>query len=383
MSVTLKSISDQVGLSSMTVSRVLRGIGNVKPATREKILKVATEAGYPSLQGVVFPPVIRKGSNNHQLRLLLPEPRNSQNISEIEQDVIDGLNSRLNSSGGKLIHSPIDSWDEVWPIANDERVHGIILRHYVPQSYLDKWKKRFHVVYGTSHDFQSGVDSVYANENRCASAILENLLRHGHTRIVFMGILDKKHPSAASEPAQSLSILPEEIANNIHSARYAVWSYFASLKTKAYDIRLQLETRDWKQHSLYETVARSLDKVLSLPNRPTAIVSTADLIAMEIFRQLKERGIRIPEDMSLSSYGGLAIARSHKPPLTSVELPFKQIGRCLPELVERRLAQPDALPVSLQLEPRLLPGGTVAAARPFRKTPAKARRVQNTKKTSA
>jgi len=362
MSATLKNISDQVGLSSMTVSRVLRGIGNVKPATREKILKVAAEVGYPSLQGVVFPPVIRKGSNNHQLRLLLPVPKKNPNLSELDDAVIGGLKSRLGSSGGKLLLLPIDSWEEIWPAANDERVHGIILRHHAPQAYLDKWKARFQIVYGTSHDFQPGVDSVYANENRSAAAILETLLRHGHSEIAFMGILDTSYPSPSSEPAHFASSLPEEIATNIHSARYAAWAYFSMLKTRRYDIRMHLETRDWRQLSFSETVSRSLDKVLAPSHTPTAIVSTADLISIEICRQLRERGIRVPADISLCSYGGLASAAQHRPPLTTIEIPFEQIGRCLPELVERRLAQPDALPVSLQLETRLLSGETVAKA---------------------
>ncbi|RME92380.1 MAG: LacI family transcriptional regulator, partial [Verrucomicrobia bacterium] len=42
----LKDIAERVGCSVMTVSRVMRNLGNVAPQTREKVLRVARELGY-------------------------------------------------------------------------------------------------------------------------------------------------------------------------------------------------------------------------------------------------------------------------------------------------------------------------------------------------
>ena len=73
--------------------------------------------------------------------------------------------------------------------------------------------------------------------------------------------------------------------------------------------------------------------------------------------------MRMPDDMSVISYGGSLITSNSQPEMASVVLPMAAIGRTIPELIRRRLADPNALPVSMQLETEFLDGKSLGASR--------------------
>jgi DNA-binding LacI/PurR family transcriptional regulator len=83
-----------------------------------------------------------------------------------------------------------------------------------------------------------------------------------------------------------------------------------------------------------------------------------------LINALEERGMSVPGEMSILTYGLWSEAEKANPPLTTIELPMRLIGRAIPELVQRRLANPDSAPVSMQLETRLREGGSVAMLKP-------------------
>ncbi len=60
---------------------------------------------------------------------------------------------------------------------------------------------------------------------------------------------------------------------------------------------------------------------------PTAIVAASDQIALGALHWLREQGIRVPEDVSVTGYDGILDAGYYWPPLTTVEVDFAQLGR--------------------------------------------------------
>lgn len=71
---------------------------------------------------------------------------------------------------------------------------------------------------------------------------------------------------------------------------------------------------------------KMVDGLLSMKEPPTAIFVTADRWALHVMDILKKRGIRIPEDLSVSSFDDYVGSRIHEPPLTTVRQPFYQLG---------------------------------------------------------
>ena len=61
--------------------------------------------------------------------------------------------------------------------------------------------------------------------------------------------------------------------------------------------------------------------LMDLPDPPTAIFLSNDMMALGAYDALKERGLRIPEDVSVVGYDDREIAQFMRPPLTTVVLP--------------------------------------------------------------
>lgn len=71
----------------------------------------------------------------------------------------------------------------------------------------------------------------------------------------------------------------------------------------------------------------ALNRVLNTPNPPTAICCGNDKMALRLYTMLRERGLRIPEDISVAGYDNYQIITEHlHPKLTSVDLPNSAIG---------------------------------------------------------
>lgn len=76
----------------------------------------------------------------------------------------------------------------------------------------------------------------------------------------------------------------------------------------------------------------------------TAIFAGADDIALGIWEHLRQRGIRVPEDVSLLGFGDMPDGRLMLPPLTTVRVPYIEVGRELARLAMEKAAKSDPLP---------------------------------------
>lgn len=77
-------------------------------------------------------------------------------------------------------------------------------------------------------------------------------------------------------------------------------------------------------------------QILGLIERPTAIFACNDLLAVGIFKGAQERGIRVPDDLSIVGFDNTILATSVDPPLTSVKQPIEEMGReAINSLIQR------------------------------------------------
>lgn len=356
---TLFEIAQQAGVSQMTVSRALRGIGQVKPETRQRIQEIAEKLGYSDSGRVVFSPAVRRGKSGHFLRILLPVFRSESMKSEFGIRVLEGMKDRMASFSGEIRLVDCNDLDDVIAAWGKERFHGIVLRQQLPLKWIERISKLGPVIYATAHDYQYGVDCVYTNEYRSAAKILDCLTSNGHRNIVWLGLLDRNNPGELPHKWFDESTAVDRRTSAIHGVRYAAWASLAICQLGENAQSLVLEEHDCLKETFAEAVKKALDKALSMKLKPTAIVVPSDVVGLEILRILKERGIKVPHEVSVVSYGATQAGRSHRPALTSIDFPVEAIGRTVLELVERRLANPNGPPVSMQFETQLFPGETV------------------------
>ena len=80
---------------------------------------------------------------------------------------------------------------------------------------------------------------------------------------------------------------------------------------------------------------RAARAFLELTDRPTAVIASNDMAALAFLSQVAERGIRVPEDLSIIGFDAVSIGETSNPPLTSVSQPIGELGRSALELAER------------------------------------------------
>ncbi len=89
----------------------------------------------------------------------------------------------------------------------------------------------------------------------------------------------------------------------------------------------------------------------------TAIFAAADDVALGVWEHLRQRSIRVPEDISLLGFGDMPDSRLTAPQLTTVRVPYIEIGRELARLAMQKAARPDPLP-EVVLPTELIKRGT-------------------------
>ena len=94
---------------------------------------------------------------------------------------------------------------------------------------------------------------------------------------------------------------------------------------------------------------------------PEAVIAANDLMAIGAIKALKEKGLRIPEDVGIAGFGNISLASLVTPRLTTVNIPGYRMGYEAVNLLEKCLEQPfDLLERKiLVLRTRLIKGASV------------------------
>ncbi|HAI10628.1 MAG TPA: hypothetical protein DCM28_02920 [Phycisphaerales bacterium] len=362
MPVTLQDIAAELNISAMTVSRALRGVSRVSPQMHQRVRDTAMRMGYQTSRGVLVP-LTARGTTGHSLKLLMPTVVHRLGVdggSWYLDQLTAVMRDRLELSNGVLIEQHFPDLKSLKREIKKGRFHGIVLLQPQPEAWIEELKKLTNVVYAVEFDHHRGVDCVYSNEHRSAVMVLEHLLDHGHKNIAWFGVLDRNASFHAIGQMPEKPTVADIQSVTVHGARHGAWANLAYCQWDGPSYPLILVQRDWQEKSLEDVVNEGLDRMLALPKIPTAVVCSCDPVAIMLAEILKQRGMSVPGDMSLVTYGGADEARRMTPALTSVQMPMQTLGKLIPELVERKLADPQAASVSVQIEATLWQGASVA-----------------------
>lgn len=111
----------------------------------------------------------------------------------------------------------------------------------------------------------------------------------------------------------------------------------------------------WDPESGYRAAVRLLDT-----ERVTAIFATNIVVATGVIGALQERGLRVPADLSVVALHDFPVARYLSPPITTVAMPLRELGRVAVEVMLARLAGAPPAEVVVAGEPELIVRGSTA-----------------------
>jgi LacI family transcriptional regulator len=309
--VTLKEIARAVGVSPATVSRVLNfdQTLSVGAAKRQAIIETAEAMNYAT-------PRARNRANQQGLSKIA-----LVHFLRPDQELIDpyyvglrlGIESRcqaLKIETVKVYHT------DLLPEASLlQGASGVIaIGRHDPNEVA--WLRRHSraIVFADFSPPADEFDSVEADLTVATRKLLQSLTQAGYRRIAFAGWVDVYNGVART--------LPEK-----RSRAYMQWMNEAGL----FDERICLTDRNTEECGY--TLTR---RILAERDRPDALVTGNDNMAVGAYRAIHEMGLRIPDDIAVASFNDISVAQFLNPPLTTVHLPAEEIGENAVELLLER-----------------------------------------------
>ncbi|OHB45118.1 MAG: hypothetical protein A2Y13_04465 [Planctomycetes bacterium GWC2_45_44] len=330
--VTILDIARKVGCARTTVVNVLNPQQRKRysPKTRENVLKVAEDIGYQSalMAKVIKKPLKHIGfvgsgivgidvpfmreilsgieqtadEENYYLMVSRPSKEISNDLNLLTQEEAQKTKKLLNLVSSKILDGLIiDKSRFVYSQMESlykAKVPCVFINGQVPTDSSVSSRPIYGQMYWVSIDHEHG--------GRVAT---KYLLRHGHRRIAILT------PNISQYP-------PNYGAHMLYDRAEG---YKAALKEEGIepDSSLFLECFLTDRTTILDAV----DKLLKLPQPPTALFAADDTIAVLAMNYLYRKGVRIPEDISVVGYGNLPAAFMAVPKLTTVNVPWAQMGK--------------------------------------------------------
>jgi DNA-binding LacI/PurR family transcriptional regulator len=330
---TFSDLARQLNVSTATVSRALSRPEIVAPATRKRVLEFVRRSGY-QMNGIARS---LRTQSTRTIGIIVSDIRNPF-FSAIVKAVEDV--ARTNGYSVLICNADEDGRNEevALQLLIERQVSGLI--HSSVGANLDLLrvlqKKSIPLV---DVDRQSGlndVDTVVLDNRLGAALATRHLLELGHKRVAM--ISGPKHLSNARKRLVGFR-------KTLRSAELVIPEDY-------------IEFGDFRERS----GQIAAERLLSLPTPPTAIfVANNEMMAGALFA-VRERGIKVPRDLSLIGFDDARWAEYSDPPLTVVSQPTEAMGQKAAELLLGRL-RGARLAKTVVFEPQLIVRRSTAAPR--------------------
>lgn len=303
MAVTIKDVAALAGVSTSTVSRVCNNNPAISRETQERVRKAMAELGYEGnsasepivpqpirMIGIVLPPSDRDAYENNFFLKVIRGISQVCNQRQTASTIITGKDDEeLLSSVKSLHHSGrIDGFILLYSRKSDR-----IIDYLCEQGIL-------YVIVGKPSEFAGETLCIDTDNLQAGREATDYLYSLGHRRIGYLG-----------------------------SKREFT---FAFDRQAGYQLSLMLHNLPLRQDYCIEmecvnSDSESLGALLTRDDRPTAFVVSEDMLALALERACQQRGLSIPEDISIIAFNDSLYGQPASPQLTYVDINSYQLGQ--------------------------------------------------------
>lgn len=310
---SLKDIAKACGVSAATVSKALNDHNDIGRETKEHIKKVAKEMGYsPNLSARAL-----KTNKTHGIGVLFVDDAMSGLKHDYFSSVLDSFKRTAEKSGYDItfINSCRNRPDRMTYLEHSRYrgFDGVVLAciDFKDPEVIELVQSDIPVV-TIDYIFNNRI-AVLSDNVAGMHDLLEYIYGMGHRRIAYI------HGVESAVTGKRLS------------------SFYSTAE------KLELEIPDeYIREAAYrdsDTAYKVTGELLDLKVPPTCIIYPDDFAAFGGINAIRQRGLRIPEDISVAGYDGISAARHLEPQLTTIGQDAEQIGcvaaRELIKLIER------------------------------------------------
>ncbi len=346
---TIRELAALCGVAMSTVSRAINGDPGVSAATRSRVIEMAKKYDYVANASARS----LKAHSTNVIALLI-----QGELSPIFLPMIRMFENQLEKTGFSLMLMFISDEDAeaggVARLVRDRKVSGVIfLGRYGDKAEGALSSQRLAemgipIVFCMTSDFsgsRSPHSSVSIDDRTASAAMTALVLGQGHRRLAYLG---------AGAPGDAEQVWALRVAG----FRDAVEEY--PEHTRARVLTSVVPQRLYTMENGYETMRVALDSGLNA----TAIVAICDTVAVGAMKALSERGLRVPDDVSVTGFDDIDYGRYSVPGLTTVSQPLEQIVSETARILLGIITHPSRAAETIRLPGPIVERGSVGAPSP-------------------
>jgi LacI family transcriptional regulator len=298
VTVTIYDVAREASVSMATVSRVVNNNPNVKPQTRKKVFEAIERLGYR-------PNAVARGLASKKtttVGVVIPDISNA-----IFAEVARGIEDIANMYHYNIILCNADKKkDKEIRVINtllEKQVDGLLfMGGAVTEDHIQAFRtSSVPIVLCATTDEGDNYPSVDIDHTSAAEDAVNTLIKNGHRRIAMIsGTLQDPSNGYARYQGYKIALDKAGIPINDDLVRIGNYRYEAGLEVAQYFLELQ--------------------------DKPTAIFAANDEMAIGAIHAIQDKGLRVPEDVSVISVDNVRMASMVRPLLSTVAQPMYDIG---------------------------------------------------------
>ena len=295
----LEDVASRAKVSASTVSRVVNGFEAVKPSTRKRVTAILEEMNYrPNLQAREL-----VAGRSNTLGVIVSNLENPFFV-----DIFHNLEAEAHAAGYEVLVGNTNYEPERLIASIDlflgRRVAGlaIITSERVPTDQKQLAHTNIPIAFYDSMVPGKRRTGVRFDYGRGMKQLVQHLYGLGHRRMAYIG-----YP---------LPLAP------IDERRDAFVAATKELGVKHFYLFV-------REHSDLVAGRDATRELLSSGFAPTAILCVNDLVAVGVLRELRNRNISVPGDISVTGFDNIALAEFSSPSITTINIPRERIASAL------------------------------------------------------
>ncbi len=305
---SLDKVARRAKVSTATVSRVLNNASVVKSSTRARVMKAIAELKYhPNLHARSL-----AGGKSRTIGVIASNMENPFFF-----DIYKTVEADAHARGHEVVVANTDYRPEQLVasirLMIGRRVAGlaVVVSEMDPALMKELTESRIPVVFYDVGAPRPNITNIRVNYRRGIEKVINYLHSLGHRRLGFVG-----HHARLAPINERMRAVLDAVARN------------PALEVKTAADADTLEGGRQATHAL-----------LASGYSPTAIICVNDITAVGALRELRERGIRVPQDVSVTGFDNVKLSEFCYPALTTVHIPRERIGHII---VDALIPQPGA-----------------------------------------
>ena len=294
----LEQVARRAKVSTATVSRVLNNASVVKGSTRARVVKAIEELKYhPNLHARSL-----AGGKSRTIGVIVSNMENPFFF-----DIYKTIESDAHAGGYEVVMANTDYRSEQLVtsvrVMIGRRVAGLaaIVSEMAPELIEELNESRIPVVFYDVGTPRHNITNIRVNYRRGIEKVVDYLYSLGHRRLGFIG--------------------HHAILGPINERMKAVMDAVARIPS--------LEVRTAADADTLEGGRQATRSLLAGGYAPTAIVCVNDVTAVGALRELRERGLRVPADVSVTGFDNVKLSEFCYPALTTVHIPRERVGHII------------------------------------------------------